>query len=68
MENPQLQALAQRMAQACRHVIDGVLYEWEIMEVEEEFFSVILAGLKEINESEQERSASGNAQPHRGDS
>jgi hypothetical protein len=42
-----LRVLAQRMARACRHVIEDVLYEWEVKNVEQEFFELILEGLKE---------------------
>jgi hypothetical protein len=36
-----------RIARKCRHVIEDALYEWELGEVEREFFEVILAGMLE---------------------
>lgn len=44
-----LHEAAKRMARLCRHVVEDALYEWELGEVEREFFEVILAGMSESN-------------------
>lgn len=43
-----LHVLAQRMARACRHVIQGCLREEEWIDADEAFFAIISAGLKEL--------------------
>jgi hypothetical protein len=44
-----LHALAQRMARACRHVVQGCLREEEWLDADEAFFEIILAGLRELH-------------------
>jgi hypothetical protein len=39
---------ASRMARQLVQVIEGVLYQWEVGDAEDEFFEVILAGLTEL--------------------
>ncbi|MBS0261568.1 MAG: hypothetical protein JSS02_06380 [Planctomycetes bacterium] len=42
-----LQSVALRLAQQCRAVIQGCLFEWEWEDCDEEFAAIISAGLKE---------------------
>lgn len=51
--------LAQRMARACRLVIEDVLYQWEVRDAEEEFYKVILAGLQEAGYASGNRNQAG---------
>jgi hypothetical protein len=39
---------ASRMARQLVQIIEGVLYEWEVRDAENEFFETILAGLREL--------------------
>jgi len=44
-----LRALAQRMARACRHVVQGCLREEEWLDADEAFFEIISAGFEELS-------------------
>ena len=45
-----LREAASRMARRLVHVVEPVLYGWEVSDAEGEFFEVVLAGLKELND------------------
>jgi hypothetical protein len=47
-KDARLHDAAQRIARACRFVVEPVLYQWECGDVEQEFLAVVLAGLEEI--------------------
>lgn len=55
IEEARLRVAASRMARQLVSIVEGVLYEWEVKDAEEEFLEVILMGLKEVCDDVQEK-------------
>ena len=55
LEEARLRVAASRMARQLVSIVEGVLYEWEVKDAEEEFLEVILTGLKEVCDDVQEK-------------
>ncbi|HVX12080.1 MAG TPA: hypothetical protein VHC22_12940 [Pirellulales bacterium] len=54
-----LRGLARRLARACRRVIQACLREEEWRDADEEFYDVILAGLRELEARNETKRRSG---------